>query len=419
MKLRKVIAALAAALSLSAFSACSSAQTAPSTQPAKNEQTFTILSAKQADSADFEEDDFDKLTELREAISKFSAKLTSSLDEDSFIFSPFSAYQALAAVSLGAEGDTLTEFEKAFYPEGWTREDFIKYNRILLNSLTEETGSMPASVNNMALISNDYTASEDFVQAISDALNSTTAQADFSSDEAAEQINKWVKENTNGMIDPLLSQPLPDDTAAAIINTVYFLGKWECEFDEKDNTSGSFAGTKGDQETTYMNQSGITAYYCETDNLQALTLKYTNGAHMTIYLPKSGVKPSDIFKDSSLTENLDFAEGNGSLKLPKFEMESSLDLESASKAVGLGSMFQGGLGAAIQEDEDLRVSSIFQKAKINVDEKGTEAAAATIVVESRGAMVEPVPFEFNVDRPFAYTIDYYGVTLFSGVVNNL
>lgn len=100
-------------------------------------------------------------------------------------------------------------------------------------------------------------------------------------------------------------------------------------------------------------------------------------------------------------------------------MESGLDLEDAAKAAGLDEMFRGGLGKTVEQAEDLCVSEIMQKAKIKVDETGTEAAAATIVAEAKAAFIEPVEFEMNVNRSFAYTIEQNGVVLFSGVVNNI
>ena len=384
---------------------------------------FSVLSVKESEQQvsldNLEAEDWEKLNELKASIDGFSEKMTDSLGESSFVFSPFSAYQALAAVSLGAEGETLTQFEQAFYPKGWTREDFIKYNAMLLAELGCGTDSAAAEVNNIVLISDKYSVNEDFANDIYSALSARTAKVNFESpEEAAGLINDWVKQNTNSMIDPLLDSPLDASTIAAVINPVYFRGEWTTKFDEKKNSEGEFIGESGKQNATYMNAEKLSADYAENQSVQALRLAYTNGPTMTVYLPKEGVSPEETL-GQSVRKNLEFSEGIGSLSIPKFEMESGLDLEDAAKAAGLDEMFRGGLGKTVEQAEDLCVSEIMQKAKIKVDETGTEAAAATIVAEAKAAFIEPVEFEMNVNRSFAYTIEQNGVVLFSGVVNNI
>ena len=365
---------------------------------------FSVLSVQESEQEvsldNMEAEDWEKLNELKESIDGFSEKMTDSLGESSFVFSPFSAYQALAAVSLGAE-------------------DFIKYNAMLLAELGCGTDSAAAEVNNIVLISDKYSANEDFANDIYSALSARTAKVNFESpEEAARLINDWVKQNTNSMIDPLLDSPLDASTIAAVINTVYFRGEWTTKFDEKKNSEGEFIGESGKQNATYMNAEKLSADYAENQSVQALRLTYTNGPTMTVYLPKEGVSPEETLRQS-VRSNLELSEGIGSLSIPKFEMESGLDLEAAAKAAGLDEMFRGGLGKTVEEAEDLCVSEIMQKAKIKVDETGTEAAAATIVAEAKAAFIKPVEFEMNVNRSFAYTIEQNGVVLFSGVVNNI
>lgn len=419
---RRALALAAAAIMCVSVAGC--AKTAKTAKTAKSQEgAFSVVSVqeegKQKANADYlETEDYQKLSQLKESIDKFSEKLTGSLDESSFVFSSFSAYQALAAVSLGADGETLTQFEKAFYPEGWTRQDFIKYNALLLAELGCETDSAAAKVNNIALISDKYNVNKDFANDIYSALNARAAKVDFASaDEATKQINDWVKQNTNGMIDPMLNAPLDASTIAAIINTVYFRGEWTKKFDEKNNKEGEFTGKSGKQNVTYMNAKELSAEYARNKSVQALKLTYTNGPEMTIYLPEKGVSPKDALSQK-VRNNLDFSEGIGSLSMPKFEMATDFDLEKAAKAAGLDKMFEGGLGKTV-EDADLYVSEIIQKAKIKVDETGTEAAAATVVAETKAAIVDPVKFDMNVNRSFAYTIEQNGVVLFSGVVNDI
>ena len=150
---------------------------------------FSVLSVKESEQQvsldNLEAEDWEKLNELKASIDGFSEKMTDSLGESSFVFSPFSAYQALAAVSLGAEGETLTQFEQAFYPKGWTREDFIKYNAMLLAELGCGTDSAAAEVNNIVLISDKYSVNEDFANDIYSALSARTAKVNFESPEEA------------------------------------------------------------------------------------------------------------------------------------------------------------------------------------------------------------------------------------------
>jgi serine protease inhibitor len=242
-------------------------------------------------------------------------------------------------------------------------------------------------------------------------------------DAARERINSWVEEQTRGKIDSILEGIMPNDVMH-LINAIYFKASWLYVFREEDTEDGIFHNADGSEvELPMMRQSWAKYDYLDGEGFAALRLPYQGGASMYLFLPD---------RDSSLPEFLDqldgdgwaewmegFREGGGDIVIPRFEMEYNATLNDALKAMGMGAAFGAGADFSDMGPGGLWIDRVVHQAMVEVHEKGTEAAAATMVAiaESGPAFI----FEFIVDRPFYFVItdDQTGSVLFMGAVHEL
>ena len=231
-----------------------------------------------------------------------------------------------------------------------------------------------------------------------------------------DELNKWTSDRTNGLIDKLFNEPFSGDAVAVLINTVYFLGKWEMPFDEKNNEKKDFHGTDGDTKQTFMKQELETSY-AKTGTYEVVRLNYMGSAYMDIYLPIEGKTTDDVLLSLKQDGEADMEQAKGTLMLPKFEAQSEIQLNDILKTMGLEAIFEGGFKGIVKDSaNDIAVSKVFQKAKITVDEKGTEAAAATAIEMEATAVMPSQMASFNIvaDRPFVYTLNSGSSLLFMG-----
>lgn len=366
---------------------------------------------------------YEKYDAFLQKLRSFSFETAQKLGKDNVVYSPLSLYLATSCLARGASGQTEADMEKALYPDEMSAADAAECCARLL-AMLEENKQDTIDIHTLVTVSEKYKLSREFAQTAIDSYNGWTATADFSSSEAKDALNAWIEEKTRGMIRDMIGDEVNADTAMVLLNSVYFLGKWVDEFDPADTKKQTFHGKAGDTETDMMQRKGEMPYG-EDDVMQAVRLDYKGGAHMNVYLPKEGRTTGDVL--AALTAQATqrggygiLGRGDGTLRLPKFTAEANIDLEALIEDLGMGSMMAGGLTDITEGGEELYVSAAQQKAKIIVDEKGTEAAAVTeYAAEATGILEPPVPFEMTVDRPFVYTIEWGSVVLFVGIVNDL
>ena len=414
--MRKIVALLLAGalLVLSACSVTASAATItdPDVKSRGDDEVY----------ADFGEccDDIDAINQKLRGV---CIRIAQNFEEDSYIYSPYSLYLALAAVAQGASDEVFDEVYSALAPEGMSPERFKQCIGVALECLTLESGGDTLDIHTLALLNEGYKYDEDFADDLGRYFLGSSGSADLASREAMKLINDWAKEKTNGMIDPFLDKPLDEDTAFALLNSVYFLGRWVTVFDEEDNVEDTFHGASGDSTATFMRLFEAELYYAQSDAYTCVTLPYEGSASMRVYLPAEGMSTDDVL--TALAEEdgpNDVTLANVDLKLPKFEAESTLSLTDKLSGTGLEVLCDASASPLthIAQNSELYIAEIMQKARIKVDEKGTEAAAVTMAAVKECALADTPPrIEFNVDRPFVYTIEKNGTLLFLGVMNDL
>lgn len=372
---------------------------------------------------------------LREGINSFAYDMYEELGgQEDIFFSPYSLCTALSLLDTGAGSETKEELEKllgitdldtwnremrAYLEKQWSDDTFV----ITANSIWLDRGKTFAE-----------NVETDFLQPAGYYYKSELYEVDFrgNPDAAVKQMNNWAEQNTKGMIPQIINE-IPVDTAMVLMNAVYFEGKWEIPFAEDNTFEETFHGTDGDSQVDMMHQYGNSYAYVESSGMKGIALPYKDeNVVMKVFIPRE--EDGDI---AALFSALSFEEkeellnslDNGEkveisrLALPKFTMEKSIDgLNDILQAMGMESAFDPLIADFDKISGDLYVSEVLHKAKIEVDEEGTKAAAVTAIVTcDTAAVIEKEIIEFVADRPFIYVLQdtETGMILFMGRANNL
>ncbi|NLY78763.1 MAG: hypothetical protein GX072_02310 [Lysinibacillus sp.] len=241
-------------------------------------------------------------------------------------------------------------------------------------------------------------------------------------------MNDWVSNATQGKIKEIVESPLNPDLVAILINAIYFKGDWTYPFDPNETENRTFHLADGTtKETPFMKETRKWAYI-ENDAFQAVALPYGSNQNlsMKVILPKEEI---DFIKFKQLltsanweTWNKEFQLREGTIVLPKFQMDYEVELNELLQDLGMKTAFHhdANFSKMIYGDDPVWISKVKQKTFIDVNEEGTEAAAATSVeMVKESSIVEDV-FYMEVNRPFfvAITEDLTGSILFMGLISN-
>lgn len=356
---------------------------------------------------------FDVLAQLREA----------TPDENLF-FSPYSVSVALAMTYAGARGETAAEMADALRYDlegealhaafGALEGEFEQRNEDGEGDGSEgdDLGFQLSSAN-AVWRDEGYAFDDEYVALLEAYYEAGDHLADFSgSPEAArEEINAWVEERTNDRIEDLLPAGSIDrSTRLVLTNAVYFLAAWEHDFDPADTEPATFTGLDGSETEVEMMHQSQELHYAEIDGHQLVELPYANGdTSMIVVLPAEGEFES--FEASFGVDELaimleETSQPEIDLALPKFGIKSKFSLVETMRKLGMERAFDGGSadfsGMVEDDDSDLYVDDIIHQSFVEVDEEGTEAAAATAVVVEDTAVADRV--KMTVDRPFLFYV---------------
>ncbi len=236
------------------------------------------------------------------------------------------------------------------------------------------------------------------------------------------RINAFIKDKTAGMIPELIPPPLAPDTELVLVNTLHFKAKWLEPFKRGETAARTFHAPGGDIEVPFMRRTS--AYrVARGTGYAALYLPYwRETAEMIVLLPdaSAGLEPLTRRLGHGLLEEADRSAEllQTGVALPKFSVKSALELHEPLVNLGMGAAFSAQAEFPGIADVPLRISHVLQEVRVDVDEEGTEAAAATAAMMWRLAMPPPPEFDFVADRPFLFAIRERttGVILFMGRV---
>lgn len=350
-------------------------------------------------------------------------KLSSSTDN--VFFSPYSISSALAMTYEGAKGQTAEEMENVLYlpaDENVLRSSYAR----LYNEINAPSNDYKLSTANALWAQNSYPFQQAYLNNVENYYGGKITNLDFMDVEGSRQtINKWVEDNTNKKIKDLIPQgALSTDTRFVLTNAIYFKGTWLYQFKSADTQKMDFHTSSGivQADMMFMNHDQERIFnYTETDDLQMLELPYDGGkVSMLVVLPKEGKDLSGI---NLTVQNLEEWKSMSVNKqviiyLPKFTFETKYFMKDTLSAMGMPTLFAPDADLSGMA-EGLFVSQVIHQAFIDVNEEGTEAAAATAVIGVTAISPMEIPI-FRADRPFVFLIQQKetGDILFMGIVNN-
>ena len=346
--------------------------------------------------------------------------------DENIVFSPLSLNMALAMVWNGANGETRQGIQQAMGMQNYSQEEVNSYFLNLRNDLTTVDLDVKLALANSIWYDNGFPVKTDFVTVNKNYYDAEVKEINFRAPDAPDQINQWCSDNTNGLIKDMIDG-IPGDVVMYLINALYFKGLWadSCGFDPERTRQAYFNKETGENvSVNMMTQKRNDIDYYRDDHLEIVTLPYGNGAYSMIFaLPKNGFGEMLLqLKQSGYWQNClsNLKQQEVELFIPKFkvEYEPKPNLNNILTKLGMGIAFTGFADFSGISDVSLAISEVRQKTYIEVDEKGTEAAAVTLV----GMFVTSVPSHpvFRADRPFLFVIqeNTTGTALFMGKIGN-
>ena len=264
-----------------------------------------------------------------------------------------------------------------------------------------------------------------FAAVLRDRFSVRVERLDFSDEGSVGRINSWVDSATSGAIPRLVSSLEPDDVLV-LVNALRFRGEWTHRFDPERTAPAPFHLRSGASvEVPAMQADDLPARYREDDGFQAVALPYGDGDfRFVVVLPRAGTAAPDALRrlaaDPSWLEVRGFRRSRGSLTLPRMTLDEDVSLLPVLRQLGLESALEDTQAFAGIAAPAPTLSRVLHRTMLVLDEKGTEAAAATAaVMTTRSAPVED-RFEVKVDRPFAFAVVHRdtGASLFVGWVAN-
>lgn len=352
--------------------------------------------------------------------------------EGNLFFSPYSISTALGMTYAGARGETAKEMENVLrFP--LPQE---KLHSAFADIIKEVNGDgrnrgYELSVANSLWAQKDLELRTDFVKLTKDHYRAGMYQVDYVQDAegARKTINAWVEKETNDKIQELLKPRMVSElTRLVLVNAIYFKSLWKHEFNEKlTKQEPFFLAPDKKTDVALMHQECTTNYY-RGDQFQLLELPYQNYAlSMLILLPNKVDGVAALERDLTNEKLAGWLEKMKTYKvtltLPKFKVTSEFILNQQLEKMGMTSAFKAGSAdfSGMTSKERFVISRVIHKAYVDVNEKGTEAAAATAVVVDGGGGPSPEgKVEFRADHPFIFLIrdNKTGSILFQGRVTD-
>ncbi|QLH10814.1 serpin family protein [Nitrosarchaeum sp. AC2] len=354
----------------------------------------------------------------------FYSNLTQNDSVSNVFFSPTSISTAFSILYEGARQNTSQEIQNVF---GFPEDDNIRKQGYLSlhQSINKKSNTdTTVSIANALWLAENFEPLAEYINTATTYYDSTVSTVDFVSDEGVNKINEWVDNKTQGKIPDILKPGSTDsNTKMAITNAIYFKGLWEYQFDPEDTYESEFMIDKDNsvnmQMMTFPHKMQVN--YTITETMEMIELPYRNGTMSLLVILPNEIDNLRTVEKSITIDNLkmwkDFPTMNRGINIhiPKFTLETEYDLTKSLPDMGMPTVFNPVHAdlSGITGYKSLYVSQAIHKAFVEVNEKGTEAAGATVIVtdESGGPT-------FRADHPFIFIIqdNETGNILFMGRV---
>ena len=424
MKSKWIVIVLCIALIGSTLAGCDLVIHADATQPINSsklmEDSDDVIEAQELDST------------YADGLNEFAYNIFSKLKGKENVFiSPYSISMALSMLYNGADEKTRTEVAKVLgyhlltdYSNAYseTANQYMNANsKYLMDVLQKADPKVEISIANSIWLAKDVafqdTIDTALLAPVRNYYNADIFQVDFTKDKTLDQVNEWVSDKTEGMIDPFLEQFQDKELLRLFLaNAIYFNGKWSKPFSPDDTRPEPFIGLNSTETVDMMFMNKEEYRYYSENGMRAIEIPYGNGSVvMNVLIPEDTENSSisevyDALSTSVVNQFLEkldaaYIQELGTLALPKFEMEyGTKSLNGALQELGMKDAFIEGEADFALIGDDLFVSQVSHKAKIQVEEWGTKAAAATGIEYGTTSALPEEPLQFIVNVPFIFFI---------------
>lgn len=347
---------------------------------------------------------------INSGVNEFGLKLYRSLyDKDQVFISPLSVSLALSMTAYGARGTTEQEMIETLGFGDATRDQVGEYYKKMVAGLLGADNRTTLEIANSIWVKNIINLRQDFSNGVKDYFMADIFSRDFSSSSLIQEINSWCSEKTHGLIKNAADN-LDPSTVMALVNALYFNGKWSSEFGKAYN--GKFKALNSSSVSTKMMNRTGSYKYASDGGYRMVSVPYGNGAFvMDLILPEAegGAAFEKAVKDLTWDVYSGLITGQSTFEvnvtMPVFKMEYDTELQDILAAMGMPSAFGGFANfSGITDDASLCISKVIHKTLVDVNEKGTEAAAVTIVDMKMTSAGPGYSIDFTADRPFIFAI---------------
>lgn len=364
----------------------------------------------------------ERQTQMVKAQTEASLKLLSHINEPGInkCLSPVSIEICLGMLTNGAVDKTRQSLLDLFGAKDVN--ELNSFNRLIYTHLAEANPSKVKFESKQAFWGNNlFNVKPEYARLLEKEYDASTFLLDFPQTGMKDIVNKWIDENTHGLIPNFLPKEIdPLKCAFVLANTIYFKGEWNTQFDVSDNTVEPFnAGTAGEQKVTMMNRVG-SFYYSEGDNFEAFSLPYGQYGDFAIHfiVPDEGISLDDFLANMTVKDintAIECEQAYGKISIPKFEIETFNILDNPLRGAGL-MLDMKDFTTITDKLQDINV---LHGTHVIVNESGTEAAAVTLT--GYLTMIPTIAKDFKIDRPFIFFIKEHctRALLFIGKVSEI
>lgn len=343
------------------------------------------------------------------------------------VISPLSIYMLLSMLANGDDGVVAQEIINVLAGGGENSiEDLNNLNSYLLTELPKVDQTTKLAISNSLWLNQKYSCNASFKALLTDCYDGDFQEVDFGNKSTLKNlINDWVEDKTAGMIKNFANEDNLINQTAFVVNASYFKGTWKDPFPAEQSKNAVFHSSTGDQKITMMHTQTNFLYYAD-ETVQAIELPYGSSNYsMWVLLPCADTGTDRLISelDPATMQNINqsMRDYEVELALPRWSAQSRLELNVADfKNLGILNLFTSGL-PGICNEHILNVDYLLTQTCINVDETGTEAAAASM----NSDYTAPDPFiktaKMTVDHPFIFIIKEASTNaiMFMGVVNQI
>lgn len=369
---------------------------------------------------------------VTDASNQFGFRLLQKIpasSEVNLFFSPYSVSTAMAMTYVGARADTQQELHESLgYSSAGLTPDHVPSAHAQHTLVLRAPSNSTIRVANAAIIENQYNVLREYIDSLYQYFRADVSKVNLADEQSRNNINNWVKNATDGKIEELLSEPLPPSTKLVLLNAIYFKGLWDTPFDSSFTSPAPFYNGGTEQATVEMMRHEFRVPYVhhEATDADVADIPYAGLDYsMTIVLPRerSGADALRQRLSWPVFQNMlsHLQTETVTLALPRFKLEGTYKLKQPISQLGARKLFderQADL-SGISGSRDLFVHDVVHKAVVEVNEEGSEAAAASGVLFVTKSLSSSTPF--IVDHPFLFFIrnTKTGDVLFAGQVNHL